>query len=373
MSVRKIIALGSAVLIILIFIVLSRKVAVREEPQKREVAQTVKRVEVLAVKNEDIQTRIPLYGRLIAFEKTEIFSEVSGMLLGKGKTLRPGMRVVAGEELLRMDSRELELSIKAQRATLLSSITQILPDIKIDFPENLSTWEDYRRNFKLDAELDSLPAAKSARERDFIALKSIYNQYYSIKSAEDKLRKYRIYAPFSGEISESMVNTGTYIRAGQKLATLMNSSSYELEASVPLSDLSYIKIGQQVALSSEDFEDKTWTGRISRISNSIDAQTQTVKVYIQVSGSNLRENMFLSGHIQASTLAKVVEVPRTLLMNGKQVFYVRDSVLDLYEVQPVKIGEQTVLLRGLPDGLALLRVNFPGAFVGMRVDIASSE
>ena len=169
-----------------------------------------------------------------------------------------------------------------------------------------------------------------------------------------------------------MINTGSYIRAGQKLATLMNTAVYEMEASVPLKDLSSVKLGDRVSLKSEDMSG-TWTGSIARISSSIDNKTQTVKVYIQVSGPNLRENLYLSGEIEANIQAQVIEVSRTLLVENEKIFTVPDSSLQLLPVQVVKIGANTVLLRGVPDRTRLLKENFPGAFEGMPVRVLQTE
>lgn len=332
----------------------------------------VKLVETFSVVNQSIQTKVPLYGRLISFEKIELFAEVSGMLLPTSPNLRAGTRFNKGDILLKIDDKEPRLSLQAQRSALLTAITQILPDMKIDFPESLEQWEAYRRNYNVESDLAALPTPKSDREKDYIALKNIYNQYYTIKSAEERLTKYTLRAPFAGELTESLINTGSYIRAGQKLATLMNISNYELEASVPLEDLKYIKLGDRVRLTSEDMEGE-WSGRVARISNTIDTKTQMVKLYIQVSGNNLRENMFLTGEADATTMASVVEIPRRLLVDGNAVFGVQDSTLVKMPVQVVKLNQETALIRGVNDGTQLLKELFTGAYEGMKVSISNPQ
>jgi multidrug efflux pump subunit AcrA (membrane-fusion protein) len=372
MKIREIIIVAAAALLLLIFFYLSGALSKRQDPPKKEIPKAIKPVEIFLAENRSIQTKVPLYGRLIAYEKIELFAEVSGMLVEMGKSFRPGMRFQKGEVLFKIDDKEAKFNLQAQRAALLSSLTQILPDIKIEYPESLTQWEEYRANYSLEQELKPLPTPKSAKEKDYISLKNIYNQYYNIKSLEERLSKYTLYAPFACEITEAMINTGSYIRAGQKLATLMNTAVYEMEASVPLKDLSSVKLGDRVSLKSEDISG-TWIGSIARISSSIDNKTQTVKVYIQVSGSNLRENLYLSGEIEANIQAQVIEVSRTLLVENEKIFTVPDSSLQLLPVQVVKIGANTVLLRGVPDGTRLLKENFPGAFEGMPVRILQTE
>ncbi|WCL81730.1 HlyD family efflux transporter periplasmic adaptor subunit [Saprospira sp. CCB-QB6] len=371
---RQIIIAAVAVLILVLSFVVARGLSKRPETQKKaETAAILKKVRAITVENQEIQTEVQLYGRLVPFEKTELFSEVGGRLLATSKPFRVGTRFAKGELLIKVDKKEAELSLRAQRAQLLSVITSMLPDIKIDFSESLEQWENYRSQLKPEALIADLPEPKSEREKDFLALKDIYNLYYSIKSAEERLTKYELRAPFSGELTEALINTGSLIRAGQRIGSLMNINAYELQASVPLVDLKYISLGDKVQLQSEDVEGE-WSGSISRISSTIDAASQTVAIFIRVSGPNLKENMFLTGEVSANRLANVMEIPRKLLRGDTAVFVIqegKEKSLALQSIQAVKISEQTALVRGLENGQALLAEPFPAAYEGMKVELAN--
>ena len=134
----------------------------------------------------------------------------------------------------------------------------------------------------------------------------------------------------------------------------MNTGNYELQVTVPLSDLKYIKIGNPVSLTSDDLEGE-WNGRVKRINNQVDAGTQTVKVFISVSGKNLREGMYLRGDIAASSIENAAKIPRQLLVDQKAVYVVRDSTLQLEPVQVVKITPDAAIVRGIPEGTQLLQ------------------
>lgn len=370
---RQLIVAAAAILLLVAVVVMGRsavKAKTETAPAAKPKAAVLKSVQVFAAKNETVQTQVPIFGRLVANEKIELFSELSGQLSPQSPVWKAGMRFGKGDLLIQMDNSEQILALQAQKAALLTTITQIMPDVKIDFSDNLAAWENYRQNFSVEKPIVDLPAAKSSREKDFIALKTIYNQFYTIKSAEERLKKYQIYAPFSGEISESLISTGSFIRAGQKLATLMSVGGYELEAAVPLEDLKYIKTGDKVQLTSDDVAGN-WTGRIARFSSTIDNKTQTVKIYIQTSGSDLRENMFLTGSISATTLAQVMEVPRKLLIEGDKLYAVKDSTLNLQAIQIIKNNPETAIVRGIADGTMLLKEPFSSAHEGMKVQIAN--
>ncbi len=372
--IRQGIMLGVAVVIILLAMFFASRAAEKPEATAKagaEKAAVLRTISTQAVENQSIKTKVALFGRLISVEKIDIYAEVNAVLLPNSPNLRAGQRVEKGGVLLRMDAAEPTLTLQAQRSALLTSITQIMPDIKIDFADNLEAWESYRRNFDVTKPVPALPVPKTERERDFIALKTINNQYYTIKSGEERLTKYTVVAPFSGEITESLISTGSYIRAGQKLATLMNTGVYELEAAVALEDLKYIKVGDAVQLQAEEGSAK-WTGRIARIANSIDTKSQTLKAYIQVSGGGLRENMFLTGYTDAMAMSEVVELPRRLLVSGEKIYVYQpsDSTLRLQPVQVVRQNTETVLLRGLANGQQVLKELATGIFEGQKVQLA---
>jgi multidrug efflux pump subunit AcrA (membrane-fusion protein) len=367
--------LGVAVVIILLATFFASRAAkkpaaVAAKPNA-EKAAVLRTISTQVVENQAVKTKVSLFGRLISVEKIDIYAEVNAALLASSPNLRAGQRIAKGGVLLRMDAAEQTLTLQAQRSALLTSITQIMPDIKIDFADNLEAWESYRRAFDVTKAVPALPVPKTERERDFIALKTINNQYYTIKSGEERLTKYTVVAPFSGEITESLISTGSYIRAGQKLATLMNTGVYELEAAVALEDLKYIKVGDVVQLQAEEGGAK-WTGRIARIANSIDTKSQTLKAYIQVSGSGLRENMFLTGYTDAMATSDVVELPRRLLVGGDKIYIYQptDSTLRLLPVQVVRQNTETVLLRGIANGQQVLKELATGIFEGQKVQLA---
>jgi membrane fusion protein, multidrug efflux system len=155
---------------------------------------------------------------------------------------------------------------------------------------------------------------------------------------------------------------------GQTLGALMGTDNYELEATLPLRDLKYVKVGNSVVLHSDDM-DGQWQGRIKRISDQVEPGTQTVKLFIGVSGKGLRENMYLRGEVAGSPVAEAFELPRQLLVEQKSVYVFQDSLLRLQEVEVVRIKENTAIIRGLSAGTPLLAQPFPDAFDGRAVFI----
>lgn len=342
----------------------------KEEPPKKEIPKRIKTVEATAVTNSLVSTNLAVQGRLEAYNKIELFSEVGGAITTP-KPFKKGTYFSKGDVMLRVDNTEPRLNIQAQKATLLNGIAAIMPDLKIDYPESFPAWESYLSSFSVDDPIKAMPAPANQREKLFIAGRNLQSQFYNIKSQEERLSKYTLYAPFSGVLTTASINNGAVIRTGQMLGELMATGYYEMLATVPLSQLDFLKPGGQVKLSSEDI-DGEWTGKVKRISDQIDPQTQTVGVYIGVTGKNLREGMYLRGEAAAKALNNVVEIDRDLLLNEKEVYAVQDdTLLVLIPVTVQKFNRETVIVSGLPNGTQLLTSDVAGAFDGMRVQLKS--
>jgi len=196
----------------------------------------------------------------------------------------------------------------------------------------------------------------------------LQTQYYSILSQEERLSKYKVYAPFSGVLTQALTNTGAIVAPGQKLGELMNTNTYELPATMPLNSLAFLKVGQTVKLYSGDISGE-WSGKVIRISDQIDPQTQTAQVFIKVSGDKLKEGMYLQGGIASKGIESAVKVPRSLLVNQNQIFLVQDSTLQLVDVNVIKIEGTEAFVGGIKEGASILSTNLSNPYNGMKVNV----
>ncbi|MEM1320115.1 MAG: HlyD family efflux transporter periplasmic adaptor subunit [Bacteroidota bacterium] len=364
----------AALLVLVGAVFFFRYLSSQKQPPKRKAAeqQQLREVEVINTTNQAISTELEVQGRLSAFNKIDIFAEVSGTLKDNAKAFKVGSRFTKDNVLLSIDDEEAHLSLLSQKSSLLNSITRLLPDLKIDYPESFEQWKTYIDHFDVKANIQPLPEPLNDQERYFIASKDLHSLYYNIRSAETRLTKYTIYAPFSGVITEASINPGSLVRSGQKLGELMNANQYELEATISLSDLKHIKIGNIVNVYSDDIKGN-WKGRIKRISDQIDASTQNVIVFIGISGPNLREGMYLRGKVNTSTVDQAVEIPRKLLVDQQSVYEVQDGALKLREVKVIRITGNRAVIQGVPDGTQLLKEEYSGIYEGMKVNIRTDN
>ena len=114
---------------------------------------------------------------------------------------------------------------------------------------------------------------------------------------------------------------------------------------------------------------KTYEGTVTRINARVDQNTQTITAFIEVSDSDLKEGMYLEANLHAKDEDRAIEIDRGLLLEGNQIFVVRDSILDLIDVKPVYFTDKSVVLKEVPDGITIVSKPLVGAYAGMLVKV----
>ena len=336
----------------------------REAPPAQERVRAVREVAVARVAPAATAVDVALQGRLIAVESVPLFAEVTGTFETSAHPFKIGVFYRKGELLARLDDTQDRYGVLAQKSALANSLAQAMPDLKVDYPATFPAWDAYLRAFDPEQPLPPLPEVADDAARFFLNAKDVYNQYYTIKGAEERLAKYTLRAPVSGTLTEVNATVGALVRTGQPLGTL-TANSYELAATVPVADLAYLAPGTDAALEGPGGE--AYAGRVSRISTRIDPNTQTATVYLGVRGPGLREGLYLRGEAAGEPLADVVALDQRLLVGRDELYVVRDSTLRRTAVEVVRRAGDRVFVRGLPAGETILAESLPGAYVGMRV------
>lgn len=334
--------------------------------KKNQTAKVIPELSAIKVENSTVQNTLDIQGELQAFDKIDIFSEVAGVLKPNAKAFKEGNYFKKGDIILQIDDEEARLALLSQKSALLNAITQLMPDLKIDYGKSYEQWKSYLDNFDMQASIKDFPKPLNEQEKYFIASRNLYTQFYNIKSAETRLKKYTIHAPFGGVVTASNTNSGSLVQPGQKLGALMNPNVYELKTTIALSDLKFIKGGDAVELISDEIEGK-WTGKVRRINDQIDRSTQTVSVFIGVSGAQLREGMYLRGAIYSSKIENAIAISRDLIINQNYVYSIEEEVLKLKGIEIVSINNNEAIVTGLENGTVILSQSFPTAFEGMKV------
>ncbi|GAA4236927.1 hypothetical protein GCM10022291_22480 [Postechiella marina] len=363
---RKIILSIIGVVLICLAFIFSKNLIANKNKPKPVKEKVVKTVFIETVKNGPIKIIIPANGSLVAKRRVELFAEVQGVFKPSGVLFKPGQTYSRGQALIRIDANEYYASVQSAKSNLYNDIAAVMPDLRLDFPDVYPKWQNYLNNYDLDKTTPKLPKMTSDKENYFITGRGIVSSYYNVKNLEQRLSKYNITAPFSGILTEALVTEGSLIRSGQKLGEFIDPSIYEMEVALSKDYASLLKVGETVSLSNLD-KTEAYTGKVTRVNGSINADTQTITAFIEVKNSNLKEGIYLEANLNAEEVADAIEVDRSLLLEGQEIFIVKDSLLDIMPVKPVYFSETKVVLKDIPNGTVILKKPVPGAYAGMLV------
>ncbi len=339
--------------------------------ERPPITNVVKTVFVDSVRNSTVPITIPASGNVTALRKLEIFSEVEGVFRNSSKDYRPGQQYNQGQLLLNIDGTEFASSVRSVRSDLYNSITALMPDLRLDYPEVYPKWQEYLNKFDVNKTLPELPELSSDKEKYFISGRGIVSAYYSIKNLETRLQKFNIYAPFNGTLTEATVTEGSLVRPGQKLGEFIDPTVFELEVAIRTSFSDLLKVGEKVELNNLE-NSRVYTGTVSRINSRVDPNSQTIQVFIKIEDANIREGMYLEANLSAKDEENAFIIARELLVDQSKVYVVRDNILALVEVDPVYYYQDKVVIKGLKDDTQLISAPVPGAYAGMEVEISKT-
>ena len=125
---------------------------------------------------------IPITGKIKPDEKIDIYAEVQGKLLWSTKPFKEGLNYRRGEAMIVINSEEAALSLRSQKSTFLNALVKMIPDLKMDFPDDFEVWDRYLQDYNISQPLQPLPGTSVSKLKYFLASRNIYDQYYSIKS-----------------------------------------------------------------------------------------------------------------------------------------------------------------------------------------------
>jgi RND family efflux transporter MFP subunit len=214
-----------------------------------------------------------------------------------------------------------------------------VPLMKIYSPELVTAGEDYlvalRNRQKIlaaggsanpDAASDAEMMVTSARKRlellDFPAA-----QIERIERTGEVEKEMTIYSPVDGWVAEINIAAGHKIRQGESLLVLADYSVVWANADVYEPDLPFVKIGMPVELTVPYYPDKAFRGDVSFISPTLDPETRTVKVRMNIPNPNLllKPEMYADARLSYELGERLAVPVGAVMFSGDRVYAFRDG------------------------------------------------
>jgi RND family efflux transporter MFP subunit len=349
---------------------------------------------------------VDLSGSLISPDQVRVSSEVDGTVASVDADL--GQEVQAGQVLIQLDTRELQLAVERAESALRQTEAQlgidsgrpgVIPadDQVASVRTALANREDARLKLAQTQELVNKglvarsdldtndtrlkvaeAAVQSAMENVRSLKASLQDRRASHELAKKKLADASIRAPASGAIAERLVQKGEFIRANTQVATIVQLNPLKLQTAVQEKYANIIRRNLAVQFRVEPFPDDVFEGRVSNISPSVNQQTRTFPVEILVSnpGGRLKPGLFAKGAILTQRDENVLAVTQeavSTLAGVSSVYVIENGAV---RQQNVTLGVQEGNFFEITDGLKgteiLAASSLNEITTGMKVTLAET-
>jgi Cu(I)/Ag(I) efflux system membrane fusion protein len=162
-----------------------------------------------------------------------------------------------------------------------------------------------------------------------------------------------LHSPISGTVLKKNIQQQQYVSAGENLFDVADLSTVWLYADAYEYEIKGVKVGQMVEAMSDTYPDKTFTGRITFVSPTVDPSSRTVRIRAEIANGSaeLRLDMFVNAAIKTK-LAESIVVPITAILSTgtRQVVWVQKDA-GSFEPRLVTIGERTNEYVQILDGI----------------------
>lgn len=166
-----------------------------------------------------------------------------------------------------------------------------------------------------------------------------------------------IVSPVSGVVTKKLVVPQQYVTQGQPLLEVVDLSSVWVEADVYEQQLSGIRIGQAVTITTPAIPGVEFPGTVSFIQPFLTGETRTASVRVELANPNLRlkPDMYVSARITGPPAPAHIMVPKSAVVDrGQKRFVWIETAPGTYQPREVTTGERhgdsIVIQSGLSSG-----------------------
>ena len=353
-----------------------------ETVEKVVAEDTGNKVEVKEFNFSQIDQSIELQGQTTHNKKIDVKSETTGNIIDIA--FNSGDKVSEGDELIKISienrkellnsakkdldrlNKELDLNEK-NKINRLSQNKELIKLYEIEFASAKQLIDKgLSSKSKLSLASFNLANARSDQEDILITFESqqssigaqIANVRSQLKNIELDIDKTVINSPFSGIISDKMIEESEYITPGNIMFTIIDLNPIKIQGYLSEFDVNKVSLGTKAIIENTNGLKKN--GTISFISPSAETSTRTFEITIEADNADLS---FKSGITTKITIAgselKAHKIPPSILTLQDDgtvgVKAVNDeNIVIFYPTTSVKDTIDGIWVSGLPDKVNLI-------------------
>ena len=326
--------------------------------------------DVITVTPQQLRQTLTFSGALRALNQAVVKAKVAGEV--REVLVREGEAVTAGQVLARIDDSDFRARLAQATGALLAARGQL--DIATNTRDN--------NQALLAKGFISKNAFDNAASQYVIAQANLASAKGALDVAQKALADSVIRAPITGLISSRSVQPGEKVSADNRLLDIVDLRQIEMEASVPVTDIAQIRLGQQASIRVDGVPDAV-SGTVARINPSTQAGSRSVMAYIQIDNPQrvLRAGMFGEAQLTLAQKSGVLSVPPSALRQAagqSTVYAIENGILLQKPVLPGISGkagagqeEAVEIVRGLSSGARIVQANLGSLRTGSAVKFAA--
>lgn len=266
-------------------------------------------VTVTHPRREPLDQALVVSGSVAAWQEMSLGVELAGIRVAE-VLVEVGDRVRAGQPLVRLDARTLEVQARQADAALAQAVANLA----------LARSESTRGESLLERRLISTADADQLKANLIRAEAQLTTAEADRDAARLRLGFATLVAPQAGVISARAVQPGQVVSAGDELLRLIRDGRLEWRAELAERDLTRVPDGTAIELTGPAGE--AVRGRVRTVSPALDPETRTGLVYADLPEPGaLRAGMFAQGRIVLGTVAATV-LPREAVIYRDGLPYV---------------------------------------------------
>ena len=336
---------------IIIFVLM---IQLRPEAKFEEPKIIPQLVETMVAYPSEVEAKISSQGTIRPEHEIFVTSELSGKVTWVSKNFLDGAGFQIGDTLMKIEKRDYELALISTESSLFQARLALERE---EAEANLASIE-WKRVGKGDASSLTLREPQLAQARAVLAAaEAAYEQ------SKRNLERTSIIAPFDGRVRKKMVDLGTNLIPGSRLADIYATASFEVRLPIADKDIPFLGIPldgtsidaanrPEVRLSTSYGGDELNTkGFIVRSESEIDPKTRMISAIatIPISNANFgfKVGMFVNAEINGLSFPGVTVVPRSAVKDN-MIWVVIDEKLRRKSVEVIRFEKDFAFIS---DGL----------------------
>ena len=295
------------------------------KPERPALAVHIARVAV-----KDVVYRIKALGGLEAQDQVQVTAEVEGAV--SEVRFHEGDRVTPQTILLRIDPERYRLELERTDATL----RQATADAE-------RAEADLRRREEL-AGAQLVAPEELARSRQETARLRAAGEAARVARAiaQQNVRRSEVRAPIGGVINTRTVDTGQFVKTGDVLATLVETSRLRLRFKVSDAESVYARVGGLVTFRVSALGARDFPARIYHVGQVADPATRQVEVLAWVRNTGeLKPGFFAEVMLGGESKKDALVVPEGAVLASEQGFVTYVVEKGVAHQRPIQVGLRT--------------------------------